>query len=204
MFGTIVLYLLIFLFLRKGTRSTHENLGASSTHGATPLMLVYPLIYVVCTSPLAIGRIAALAGGKPSLAYFCVAGSMIACNGWLDVVLYASTRSEIVFGEDPTTDRVGLETFAFLGKGHTMGTITTVQAGAHQRSSSKLARGDSAENLYGLNQIGVKGEVTVVSETLPQDRDRRRINKVEHNTRDSWDGRSSKSASSQIWLINTA
>jgi len=188
----------IFFFLRKGSQATHENLGASSTHGATPLMLIYPLIYVVCTSPLAIGRIAALAGSQPSLTYFCVAGSMIACNGWLDVVLYASTRSEIVFGEDPTRENNGLETFAFLGKGHTMGTITTVQASAHQRNSSRLARGDSAENLYGLNQIGVKGEVTVVSETIRQDRDRRGVSKVEHSTQGSWDGRSSKSVSSQI------
>ena len=198
MFATVIIYMCIFLFLRKGSRSTHENLGASSTHGATPLMLIYPLIYVVCTSPLAIGRIAALAGGKPSLAYFCVAGSMIASNGWLDVVLYASTRSEIVFGEDPTRDNAGLETFAFLGKGHTMGTITTVQAGAHQRNSSRLARGDSAENLYGLNQIGVKGEVMVVSESANQDMNRRRTDKVEHSAQGSWDGRSSKSGSSQI------
>ena len=196
MFATIIIYMLIFLFLRKGARSTHENLGASSIHGATPLMLVYPLIYVVCTSPLAIGRIAALAGGKPSLTYFCVAGAMIASNGWLDVILYASTRSEIVFSEDPTGQSTGLETFAFLGKGHTMGTITTVQAGAHQRNSSRLARGDSADNLYGLNQIGVKGEVTVVSESVQQDR-LRRSGKIEHSTHGSWDGRSSKSVSSQ-------
>jgi len=54
---------------------------------------------------------------------------MIACNGWLDVLLYATTRADIVFTTYPPSDDIGLETFAFMGKGHTFGTVTTVEAG---------------------------------------------------------------------------
>ncbi|OAF61008.1 hypothetical protein VC83_02617 [Pseudogymnoascus destructans] len=47
--------------------------------------------------------------------------SMIACNGWLDVLLYATTRADIVLTPYPPSDDIGLETFAFMGKGHTFG-----------------------------------------------------------------------------------
>ena len=133
-------------------------------YGAMPLMVLYPIVYVVCTAPLAIGRIAALAGSEISLAYFCVAGSMIASNGWLDVLLYTSTRADIVFAADPPTEDIGLDTFAFMGKGHKFGTVTTVEAG--QSGGSRLGAGrsqggDSLENLYALDEIRVKGEVSV-------------------------------------------
>ena len=65
---------------------------------------------------------------------------MIACNGWLDVLLYSSTRSEIVFSETPPGEETGLETFAFMGKGHRLGTTTVIEAVARQdgRTSSRL------------------------------------------------------------------
>lgn len=100
---------------------------------------------------------------------------MIACNGWLDVLLYASTRADIVFSEYPPGEETGLETFAFMGKGHRLGTVTTIEAGSRigRRSAgggrgSGLGReiGASVENLYGLDQIGIKGEVTVVVDVL--------------------------------------
>ena len=34
---------------------------------------------------------------------------MIACNGWLDVFLYASARADIVLTEYPPGEEVGLE-----------------------------------------------------------------------------------------------
>ncbi|OBT40879.1 hypothetical protein VE00_08804 [Pseudogymnoascus sp. WSF 3629] len=163
MFSSVLIYATIFVYLRA--RSRREDMSSQMIHHATPLMILYPVIYIVCTAPLAIGRIAALAGNEVSLVYFCVAGSMIACNGWLDVLLYATTRADIVFTAYPPSDDIGLETFAFMGKGHTFGTVTTVEAGP--RGASRLGGGrrsqggDSVENLYGLDKIKVKGEVTV-------------------------------------------
>jgi hypothetical protein len=164
--STVVIYTFIFIYLR--TRSRHQSMRNPNSDGAAPLMLMYPTIYVVCTSPLAVGRIVALSGTSVSLTYFCVAGTMIACNGWLDVLLYASTRSEIVFSEFPPSEETGLETFAFMGKGHRLGTVTTIQAGDKNKTGSRVGArkraGESVENLYGLNQIGIKGEVTVSTE----------------------------------------
>lgn len=193
MFGTVIIYAIIFIFLRA--RSRIQHLQNPTIHGATPLMILYPAIYVICTSPLAIGRIASLAGNEISLGYFCAAGTMIACNGWLDVLLYASTRADIVFSEFPPGEETGLETFAFMGKGHKLGTVTTIEANG-DRTGSRLGvgrrAGESVENLYGLNQIGIKGEVIVTNEVSTHNvRLKDRIDSVNGS---SWDQASGKSS----------
>jgi hypothetical protein len=115
-----------------------------------------------------------------SLEYFCAAGSMIACNGLLDVILYSTTRHSILFS-DFQSEEVGLETFNFrppFGKGR-FGNTTTIEAGDRRGSSmggrmgksSGRESGESLENLYGLDrlgadQIGIKGEVTVSVDML--------------------------------------
>lgn len=122
---------------------------------------------------------------------------MIACNGWLDVLLYATTRSEIVFSEFPPGEEVGLETFAFMGKGHKLGTVTTIHAGGHERTGSRLTTrkraGESVENLYGLNQIGIKGEVTISTEVSKHDVRMGHRDDRGESVNGSWDQRSGKS-----------
>jgi len=199
MFSTILIYTFIFLFLRRQPSPVSNNSIAGAS--ATPLMILYPLIYTVCTAPLAAGRIYALAGHSVSLGYFCAAGTMIACNGWLDVLLYASTRADIVFSEYPPGEETGLETFAFMGKGHRLGTVTTIQAG--ERGPSRLTRRSggrsaSVENLYGLDQIGIKGEVTVVVDVQEHGLVRRDGAGTEGSSRNesTWDEGSRKSGKS--------
>ncbi len=203
MFSTILIYLYIFIFLRR--KSSPEQMSKSTTlHGAKPLMILYPLIYTFCTAPLAGGRIYALAGHEVSLGYFCAAGTMIACNGWLDVILYASTRADIVFSEYPPGEEIGLETFAFMGKGYRLGTVTTIEASGgssphpHSTGPSRLGKlssrgrngGDSVENLCGLGEITIKGEVTVSVDVQQQDR----VGQLEGANRSpTFDKRSAKS-----------
>jgi hypothetical protein len=152
-------------------------------------MLLYPAIYTVCTIPLAAGRIASMAGRKVPLEYFCIAGAMIACNGWLDVLLYSITRRSIVFSDSPPSDDAGLETFYGLGLKsgqRRLGNVTTIEAGGnfsdlngaqkatHLRRGSKGRTSSSAstENLYGMAKTqslghgqggfsGIKTETTV-------------------------------------------
>jgi len=224
MFSTILIYLYIFAFLRKKAFTSDDMAKSPNLHGATPLMVLYPLIYTICTAPLAAGRIYALAGHEVSLGYFCAAGTMIACNGWLDVILYASTRADIVFSEYPPGDDTGLETFAFMGKGHKLGTTTTIEAGSsHNRSGSRAASrsasraasrgasrlgkrsgrgsssGESVENLYGLGEIAIKGEVTVSVDTQQHNlvrHDRIGMDESANRSR-TFDERSHKSRSSR-------
>ncbi|KAG6364068.1 hypothetical protein INS49_009171 [Diaporthe citri] len=79
-----------------------------------PAFLIYPLIYVLCTMPLAIGRIAAMTGVDVPLGLFCAAGALIVSNGWLDVLLWGTTRHTIVFGRLEDADALGLDTFDFM------------------------------------------------------------------------------------------
>ncbi|KAK4169044.1 G protein-coupled glucose receptor regulating Gpa2-domain-containing protein [Cladorrhinum sp. PSN259] len=82
---------------------------------AITTFLLYPVIYIICTAPLVACRLASMAGNSVPLSCYCFAGAMIASTGWLDVVLYASTRRAIVFsGEKPPSQDTGLQTFTFM------------------------------------------------------------------------------------------
>ncbi|KAM0327594.1 hypothetical protein ACHAQA_005887 [Verticillium albo-atrum] len=193
---TSALYILIFLHIRKTStdeaqlgRHPHikQNLAAPLqrrsilSHASQRTFLLYPFIYVICTTPLAAGRVASMAGARPSLEYFCFAGAMIACNGWLDVLLYATTRRSIVFSDVPPSQDTGLETFAFMRTppNRRFGNVVFVAGGAdntatddyrgHSRggrkklgSLGKLTRlrgeaGSSEDSLQGVGQQGSGG-----------------------------------------------
>ncbi|KAK2728942.1 integral membrane protein [Colletotrichum kahawae] len=87
---------------------------SSSSAGHHPAFLIYPIIYILCTAPLAMGRVITMSGRSVSLEYFCLAGSMIASNGWLDVLLFSTTRHVIIFNASPDYEETGIETFAFM------------------------------------------------------------------------------------------
>ncbi|KAL2759153.1 hypothetical protein ACRALDRAFT_2098986 [Sodiomyces alcalophilus JCM 7366] len=129
---TTFTYILIFMHIRKTARKSRHphahqdftlagrktNNGrrsvSSADYATQPTFLLYPLAHVLCTAPLAAGRVATMAGTHPTLAYFCAAGAIIACNGWLDALLYASTRRSILFSDKPPSQDTGLNTFSYL------------------------------------------------------------------------------------------
>ncbi|SPQ20113.1 f07228e8-00f6-48e1-8613-bbee905aee93 [Thermothielavioides terrestris] len=97
-----------------------SNSNTSSTEGHHKAFLLYPLIYLLCTAPLALGRIATMAGADVPIAYFCAAGALITSNGWLDVLLWGATRHRLLFGADVDfpDDGDALATFAFMRTPH--------------------------------------------------------------------------------------
>ena len=63
---------------------------------------------------------AAMTGAPVSYSFYCVAGAMITCCGWLDVIVYSVTRRQIVLSTDPPDiHAIGLDTFGWstLGSG---------------------------------------------------------------------------------------
>ncbi|KAI5859582.1 G protein-coupled glucose receptor regulating Gpa2-domain-containing protein [Durotheca rogersii] len=144
---TSVLYSLIFISLRRNkafsqppthghpsesTRSgTNNTPTRSNPSGHHPAFLIYPIIYVLCTAPLALGRVVTMTGTNVSVEYFCLAGAMIASNGWLDVLLFSTTRHTIIFNASLDIENTGLETFAFMRTPHwrQYGNIVWVQGG---------------------------------------------------------------------------
>ena len=149
MFGSIVVYSLIYctvqsqLWIHSRSRNSSGSLAplsASSTARQDPkqlqraakYMVLYPLVYVICTLPLAAGRMAAIKGITVTYWYYCFAGSAISCCGWLDVLLYACTRRVLVFSDKPPdVDSLGFDTFGILNSsGHNLyGMTTSIEGG---------------------------------------------------------------------------
>ena len=59
-------------------------------------MVVYPFAYVALTLPLAAGRVSSMTGKTPPLVYFPIAGALMASCGFIDVILYITTRKALV------------------------------------------------------------------------------------------------------------
>lgn len=100
-----------------------------------------------------------------------------------------------MFSEFPPGENTGLETFAFMGKGHRLGTVTIIEANAEANGVSHasihgMRRGLSfgrgfgrrereesiTEHLYGLDRIGIRGEVTVSSDVAQEHEIRSMVN----------------------------
>jgi hypothetical protein len=144
---TSALYTTIFISLRRQARATtassssraDSTASASAAHAAqlqlshNPAFLIYPVIYVLCTLPLAVGRISSMVGADPPLGYMCFAGAIISSNGMFDCMLFGTTRNVIVFASKYDVDRsnTGLDTFNFMQTPRTRryGNMVWVQGG---------------------------------------------------------------------------
>jgi hypothetical protein len=112
-FGNVIVYAIIYTMLIQRIRSNYYTPEeAKRVKSISNLMVVYPVVYVVCTLPLASARMAAMSNRPPSLARLCLSGAMITSNGWLDVLLYTLTRRIMIFSDEPPEDDNGIDTFS--------------------------------------------------------------------------------------------
>ncbi|KAL2200713.1 hypothetical protein P885DRAFT_66337 [Corynascus similis CBS 632.67] len=121
--------------------------GVEDRGGGHPkVFLLYPLIYILCTAPLALGRIATMAGVQVPVSYFCVAGALITSNGWLDVLLWGVTRHRLLFGSDVDVEDSGLDTFTFMRTPHgrQLGNMVWVEGGRNNGRRGGEGGGDGA------------------------------------------------------------
>ena len=93
-----MIYAHIFFHLRGRIKTIAGNDTARLSR-ATKFMLLYPLIYIMLTLPLAIGRMVAMTGRTLPDAYFCAAGTLLTSCGWMDALLYTLTRRVLVSNE---------------------------------------------------------------------------------------------------------
>jgi len=100
-FGTIVLYVLIFLHLKRTLVHILPS-TQSTTHAkvdrAAKLMLLFPAAYIILTLPLSAGRMWSQAAHEAVLSdtYALVSGCMLACCGLVDCLLYTLTRRSLL------------------------------------------------------------------------------------------------------------
>jgi len=115
-------------------------------------MVVYPFAYVALTLPLAAGRVSAMMGRNPPLAYYPVVGTLIASCGVIDVILYISTRKGLV------KSSVGMKSSRF------------VDCGLARFRSADSKKGDTRDviRMEGL-RVGVYTGKRGSSKRLPRD-----------------------------------
>lgn len=106
-FGTISLYLLTFVLLRRRTRqflfrtpSLTSNPSAATVKKVNRIainMMLYPCCYILLTLPLSVGRMWSMAHGRTtSIVFSCIAGSLMTSCGWVDCLLYTLTRRRLL------------------------------------------------------------------------------------------------------------
>ncbi|KAL2267063.1 hypothetical protein VTJ83DRAFT_4340 [Remersonia thermophila] len=122
--------------------------------------LLYPIIYIVCTAPLALGRIATMAGVDVPVSYFVTAGALITSNGWLDVLLWGVTRHRLIFSSDVDTEDTGLNTFTFMRTPHDRrwGNMVWVQGGAGSGKAGAKGGDKKNDGEGGTRMLGALGK----------------------------------------------
>ncbi|EME38856.1 hypothetical protein DOTSEDRAFT_92149 [Dothistroma septosporum NZE10] len=105
--GTITLYFLTFILLRRRSRRYFPK-GLARTTNASAItvkkvnriaiiMMLYPCCYVLLTLPLSVGRMWSMAHGRQTgIIFSCIAGSLMTSCGWVDCLLYSLTRRRLL------------------------------------------------------------------------------------------------------------
>ncbi|ETN45038.1 uncharacterized protein HMPREF1541_09914 [Cyphellophora europaea CBS 101466] len=158
MFATIVIYALIYMWIYRSSTTFHTittrstNSDPATLKRASKYMIIFPVVYVCCTLPLAAGRMAAMTGMVIPYWWYCVAGAAITSNGWLDVLLYVMTRRVLIFSRaPPPRNDFGFDTLGWKHGGDNSlfwGTTTTIEgplthAKPRQKQVGFLSRGRS-------------------------------------------------------------
>ncbi|ORY60254.1 uncharacterized protein BCR38DRAFT_398472 [Pseudomassariella vexata] len=97
-----------FLPLRN---SAPTSVGKRNASGHHPAFLAYPCLYIICTAPIAVLRVANMAGVKPNTTTYCFVGTLVACNGFFNSILWTAT---ILFSAPQDIRDAGLSEFAFV------------------------------------------------------------------------------------------
>ncbi|GLB04212.1 hypothetical protein AtubIFM57258_009928 [Aspergillus tubingensis] len=148
-FGTVVLYGLMFFYLRRRMKQSatlrqnhQENL--KRLNRVVIYMVIYPLVYLLLSLPLAAGRMSTARHIVPSRAYFAVAGSLMALSGFVDVLVYTLTRRHLLLETElSTTDRMYNYTESNAYQTH----ITTGRDGKKVRMGSRFRRGMGMQSI---------------------------------------------------------
>ncbi|KAE8376427.1 G protein-coupled glucose receptor regulating Gpa2-domain-containing protein [Aspergillus bertholletiae] len=143
-FGTVVLYSILFFHLRRRMKQAaalhqghQENLNRINR--VVIYMVIYPIVYLVLSLPLAAGRMSTARHIVQSRAYFAVAGSLMALSGLADVVVYTLTRRHLLLDMEISTSG---KIYTYPNSNAYQTQITsTIRENKKMRMGSRLRRG---------------------------------------------------------------
>lgn len=166
MFGTVGLYIIMYATLHTRLRpesmastsslaplsSRVSELDTRSINRAARYMITHPTIYVLCTLPLAAGRMVAMTGQVIPYWYYCIAGAAITSCGQLDVLI-----------APPPIDECGIDTFGIFHSLEDFWNVRTVVEGGvlvdptvstRRRKHKKIASRDGRSRYEPRSQDG--------------------------------------------------
>ncbi|KAB8278555.1 G protein-coupled glucose receptor regulating Gpa2-domain-containing protein [Aspergillus minisclerotigenes] len=143
-FGTVVFYGMLFFHLRRRMkqaamlRQGHQE-SLKRLNRVVIYMVIYPIVYLVLSLPLAAGRMSTARHIVQSRGYFAVAGSLMALSGLVDVVVYTLTRRHLLLDtEISTSDKMYAYSNSNAYQTHI---TTTTRENKKPRMGSRLRRG---------------------------------------------------------------
>lgn len=165
-FGTIIIYVLIFLHLRN-TLSTILPSSHSTTHAkvdrAARLMLLFPLAYIILTLPLSAGRMYTMAHHTINIheGYQLAAGAMIGSSGMVDCLLYTLTRRSLIqsnVSPNPTKSNTMTSNFDSYDLSRLNGitktrTVTVTNNDLHSHISSLTRVSEDSTDAYSTRTV---------------------------------------------------
>ncbi|RLL92975.1 hypothetical protein CFD26_101020 [Aspergillus turcosus] len=158
-FGTVFLYGVMFFYLRRRMTQAaalrqNQQESLSRLNRVVVYMVIYPLVYLVLSLPLAAGRMSTARHAVASKAYFAVAGSLMALSGLVDVAVYTLTRRHLLLDtEVSTSDRYYLHTGSNLYNTHVSTTVVGPDS-KKSRVKSRFRRGLQSINDTVLDDRG--------------------------------------------------
>ncbi|KAL4816055.1 G protein-coupled glucose receptor regulating Gpa2-domain-containing protein [Aspergillus spinulosporus] len=144
-FGTVVLYGMMFFYLRRRMlhaaqlRPNHQD-SLKRLNRVVIYMVIYPFAYVLLSLPLAAGRMSSARHVIPSRAYFAVAGSLMALSGLADAAVYTLTRRQLLLDTDLSQSDGPYARYAYSGS-HTYHTQVTSTTGGRDRKRGRFRKG---------------------------------------------------------------
>lgn len=177
-FGSIMLYLILFFYLRRKVAASASLSPGQEQHlrrvrRVTGYMVLYPLAYTILSLPLASGRMAFASGQALSISYYCAAGAMISSSGVVDVILYALTRhSLLVNTQSASYHEQTAESAVATGRRRSHLAATTISAAADRGAGFALRSKDRPSPYYSRHSGGhtfYSGETDSSTENIVKD-----------------------------------
>jgi hypothetical protein len=160
-FGTVIIYILIFLHL-KNTLTTILPSSHSTTHAkvdrAARLMLMFPLAYIILTLPLSAGRMWSMAHHTYTVhqSYQIASGALLACSGMVDCLLYTLTRRSLVQSNTASENKSttsGLDSYDLSRLNGITQTRTVTVTGDRVSTISSTTRVSDDDDAYSMRTI---------------------------------------------------
>lgn len=134
--------------MSRGFKSTSDPRRAQTDSSAQRFnkviryMLLYPVAYVILSLPIAAGRMSLMNGRDPGANYFYASGCIIMCSGWVDSIIYFTTRRRLIEADIASDNSGGASTGAdtrhqYYGNGTSNTYNVGVIGGRHRASRSK-------------------------------------------------------------------